>query len=75
MRTMPAGLQRISTAARRRCAVAGGWRPAAEAIGFTDHDRDLSFDGTLFEAEAGLHATEIDGAGPQRRQSRGRRRL
>ncbi len=28
-------------------------------LGFTDHDRDLSFDGTLFEASAGFTATEI----------------
>lgn len=29
-------------------------------FGFTDHDRDLSFDGTTFEAAAGLTATDID---------------
>jgi uncharacterized phage protein (TIGR02218 family) len=28
-------------------------------IGFTDHDRDLHFDGTTFEAQAGFTATEI----------------
>lgn len=28
-------------------------------IGFTDHDRDLSFDGTTFEAAAGFTATEM----------------
>lgn len=28
-------------------------------IGFTDHDRDLSFDGTVFEAAAGFTATEM----------------
>lgn len=27
--------------------------------GFTDHDRDLAFDGTLFEAAAGFSASEI----------------
>jgi uncharacterized phage protein (TIGR02218 family) len=27
-------------------------------LGFTDHDRDLSFDGTLFRANAGLEAAE-----------------
>ena len=27
--------------------------------GFTDHDRDVSFDGTLFEADSGFAATEI----------------
>ena len=28
-------------------------------LGFTDHDRDLTFDGTTFEAAAGFTATEI----------------
>ena len=28
-------------------------------LGFTDHDRDLSFDGTTFEAQSGFTATEI----------------
>ncbi len=28
-------------------------------LGFTDHDRDLVFDGTTFEAAAGMTATEI----------------
>ena len=29
------------------------------ALGFTDHDRDLSFDGTAFEPESGFAASEI----------------
>jgi uncharacterized phage protein (TIGR02218 family) len=29
------------------------------ALGFTDHDRDLTFDGTTFEAAAGVTASEI----------------
>jgi uncharacterized phage protein (TIGR02218 family) len=32
------------------------------AFGFTDHDRDLVFDGTSFEASAGFTGTEIAGA-------------
>src|SRR5215210_3869365 len=28
------------------------------ALGFTDHDRDLAFDGTLFAARSGLEAAE-----------------
>ena len=28
-------------------------------LGFTDHDRDLTFDGTTFEAASGFTATEI----------------
>ena len=38
------------------------WRVSprsAEALGFTDHDRDLVFDGTTFQAAAGLTATEV----------------
>jgi uncharacterized phage protein (TIGR02218 family) len=29
-------------------------------LGFTDHDRDLEFDGTLFVAQSGLNASEAD---------------
>jgi len=29
------------------------------AFGFTDHDRTLSFDGTDFEPESGLKASEV----------------
>ncbi|MDX2264603.1 MAG: DUF2163 domain-containing protein [Hyphomicrobiales bacterium] len=33
-------------------------------LGFTDHDRDLTFDGTAFEAASGFSATEVkDGVG------------
>jgi uncharacterized phage protein (TIGR02218 family) len=32
------------------------------AFGFTDHDRDLAFDGTTFEASTGFTATEIKDA-------------
>lgn len=31
-------------------------------LGFTDHDRDLAFDGTTFEAQAGFTASEIKDA-------------
>ena len=31
-------------------------------LGFTDHDRDLAFDGTTFEAATGFTATEIKDA-------------
>jgi uncharacterized phage protein (TIGR02218 family) len=31
-------------------------------FGFTDHDRDLAFDGTSFEASTGITGTEIAGA-------------
>lgn len=35
---------------------------SGEAMGFTDHDRALAFDGVTYEAEAGFAATEIDSA-------------
>lgn len=39
-------------------------RNDGSALGFTDHDRDLVFDGTNFEAAAGFTASEIrDGVG------------
>ena len=34
-------------------------RADGEVLGFTDHDRALSFDGTTFEPESGLIASEI----------------
>jgi len=41
------------------------WRltlATGEAMGFTDHDKALTFGGTVFEAQAGFTATEIDSA-------------
>jgi uncharacterized phage protein (TIGR02218 family) len=37
-------------------------RRSGERFGFTDHDRDLVFDGTTFEAATGFTATEISDA-------------
>jgi uncharacterized phage protein (TIGR02218 family) len=37
-------------------------RRDGEKLGFTDHDRDLAFDGTTFEAAAGFTASEIKDA-------------
>lgn len=61
MKTLPVGLA---------AHLAGGvttlchcWRlttRSGEALGFTDHDHDLSFEDTLFEAESGFSATEMD---------------
>ena len=34
-------------------------RSDSVALGFTDHDRALSFDGTAFEPESGFAASEI----------------
>ncbi len=63
MRTLPAGLRAhldSGTTALCHC-----WRletAAGEVMGFTDHDRSLSFDGVTFEAGAGFTATEIESA-------------
>ena len=41
------------------------WRltlASTEQMGFTDHDKAVTFDGTVFEAQAGFTATEIDSA-------------
>jgi len=35
---------------------------SGEAMGFTDHDRALAFDGTRYEAETGFTASEIEQA-------------
>jgi len=34
-------------------------RADGEVLGFTDHDRSLAFDGTTFESESGLVASEV----------------
>lgn len=61
MRTLPQGLQEhLAGGATTLCHC---WRletRAGEAMGFTDHDRDLVFEDTLFEADSGFTATEID---------------
>ena len=63
MRVLSSGLQdHLDTGATTL-----GWcwritRNDGEAFGFTDHDRDLSFDGTDFEAVSGFTGTEIQGA-------------
>ena len=35
-------------------------RAGGEVLGFTDHDRDLSFEGVMFRAEAGLTARALE---------------
>lgn len=61
MRTLPQALQdHLASGATTLCHC---WRletRAGEVMGFTDHDRDLFFEDTLFEADAGFTATEID---------------
>ncbi len=63
MKTLPAGLQaHLDTGATTLCWCWRLTRRDGTAFGFTDHDRDLSFDGTMFEASAGFTATEIKDA-------------
>lgn len=60
MKTLPAGLAaHLESGATTLCWC---WRLArrdGSRLGFTDHDRDLVFDGTTFEAAAGFTTSEI----------------
>lgn len=62
MRTLDAGLAaHVAGEATTLCQC---WRVTLKdgsVLGFTDHDRDLAFDGTLFEAASGLSASEATG--------------
>ena len=63
MRVLPAGLQaHLDSGATTLCWCWRITRNDGEAFGFTDHDRDLAFDGTSFEAATGFTGTEIAGA-------------
>lgn len=61
MRMLPPGLaDHLMSGATTLCHC---WRldlAGGEAMGFTDHDRPLAFDGVTYEAEAGFTASEID---------------
>lgn len=60
MRTLPPGLQaHLDSGATTLCWC---WRITQRdgtQLGFTDHDRDLTFAGTLYEAATGFNASEI----------------
>lgn len=63
MRVLSSGLQdHLDTGATTLCWCWRITRNDGAAFGFTDHDRDLSFDGTSFEAVSGFTGTEISGA-------------
>lgn len=63
MRVLPAGLQaHLESGATTLCWCWRITRNDGVAFGFTDHDRDLVFDGTSFEASTGFTGTEISGA-------------
>jgi uncharacterized phage protein (TIGR02218 family) len=60
MKTLPPGLQaHLDTGATT---LAWCWRvirPDGAVCGFTDHDRDVAFDATIFEAASGFTGTDI----------------
>lgn len=60
MKELPAGLQEhLDTGATTLCWCWRLTRADGTKLGFTDHDRDVAFDGTTFEAAAGFSASEI----------------
>ncbi len=60
MKQLPAQLAaHLATGATTLCWCWRLTRADGTRLGFTDHDRDLSFDGTTFEAAAGFTATEM----------------
>lgn len=60
MRDIPPNLQaHLDGAATTLCWCWRLTRADGRLLGFTDHDRDLSFDGTLFQAATGFTASEI----------------
>ena len=60
MKALPEGLQaHLDSGATTLCWCWRLSRRDGVTFGFTDHDRDLTFDGTTFEATAGLSASEI----------------
>ena len=60
MKELPAALEaHLATGATTLCWCWRLTRRDAVQQGFTDHDRDVVFDGTTFEAAAGFTATEI----------------
>lgn len=63
MRVFSAGLQdHLDSGATTLCWCWRVTRNDGVAFGFTDHDRELTFDGTSFEASTGFTGTEISGA-------------
>jgi uncharacterized phage protein (TIGR02218 family) len=63
MRVLSAGLQdHLDAGATTLCWCWRITRNDGTKLGFTDHDRDLAFDGTSFEASTGFTGTEIAGS-------------
>lgn len=63
MRALPEALQaHLDSGATTLCWCWRMTRGDGVKLGFTDHDRDLNFDGTDFEAATGFTGTEITGS-------------
>lgn len=60
MKLLPTGLQaHLDDGATTMCTCWRLTRRDGVVMGFTDHDEDLTFDGTAFEAEAGFNASAV----------------
>jgi len=60
MKTLPSALaDQLATGVTTLCWCWRVTRNDGQSFGFTDHDRDLVFDGTTFEAASGFTASEI----------------
>ncbi|MBI1385703.1 MAG: DUF2163 domain-containing protein [Rhizobiales bacterium] len=60
MRTLPAGLAvHLASGVTTLCWCWRVERRDGVVLGFTDHDRDLEFDGTIYRASSGLSASEM----------------
>jgi uncharacterized phage protein (TIGR02218 family) len=61
MRTLPSGLaDHLASGTTTLCHCWKLMTRGGEIMGFTDHDRDLVFDGVTFERDAGFAASEIE---------------
>ncbi len=61
MRSLPDGLAaEFASGATTLCRCWRALRRDGRRFGFTDHDRDLVFDGTTFQASSGLEASEAE---------------
>lgn len=61
MKTLPVGLEaHLATGATTLCWCWRLERRDGAVFGFTDHDRDVTFDGIVYEAGAGLTASDLN---------------
>lgn len=61
MRILPAGMQEhLDSSTTTLCWCWRVIRPDGTSLGFTDHDNNLEFDGTTFEAATGFSASDIE---------------